>query len=78
LRKKPVLKVFFCPEVLEEIPEDAEIYFLPEDDSDLSQENLKIAESQKNQGRKVVLVKFGRLSPPRSRLQDVRLESVTF
>ncbi len=66
------------PDILEQIPENAEIYFLPEDDPDLSQENLKIAESQKNEGRKIVLVKIGRLSPPRSRLQDVRLESITF
>jgi len=56
------------PEVLEEIPENAEIYFLPEDDPELSQENLKIAEIQKAEGRKVLLVKIGRLSPPRSRL----------
>ena len=66
------------PEVLEQIPEDAEIFFLPEDDPELSQENVKIAEAQKTEGRKVVLVKIGRLSPPHSRLQDVRLESMTF
>jgi hypothetical protein len=65
------------PEVLEQIPENAEIYFLPEDDPDLSRENLKIAESQKAKGRKVVFVKIGKLSPPRSRLQNVRLESMT-
>ena len=65
------------PEVLEQIPENAEIYFLPEDDPDLSQENLKIAESQKTEGKTVVFVKIGRLSPPRSRLQNVRLESTT-
>ena len=66
------------PEVLEQIPENAEIYFLPEDDPDLSQENLRIAEAQKTEGRKVILVKIGRLSPPRSRLQNARLESMTF
>jgi len=66
------------PEVLEQIPEDAEIYFLPEDDPELSEENIKMAEAHKVSGKKVVLVKIGRLTPPRSRLQDVRLESVTF
>ncbi len=66
------------PDILEQIPENAEIYFLPEDDPDLSQENLKIAEAQKDGRRKVILVKIGRLSPRRSRLQDVRLESMTF
>jgi hypothetical protein len=63
-------------EILEQIPENAEIFFLPEEDPELSQENLKIAEAQKAEGRKVVLVKIGKVSPPRSRLQDVRLESV--
>jgi hypothetical protein len=66
------------PEVLEQIPEDAEIYFLPEDDPELSEENFKMVEAHKASEKKVVLVKIGRLSPPRSRLQDVRLESVTF
>ena len=66
------------PEVLEQIPEDAEIYFLPEDDPELSEENFKMVEAHKASGKKVVLVKIGRLSSPRSRLQDVRLESVTF
>jgi hypothetical protein len=66
------------PEVLEQIPENAEVYFLPEEDPELSQENLKIAETQKTRGRKIVLVKIGKLSPPRSRLQDVRLESLSF
>ena len=65
------------PEVLEQIPENAEIFFLPEDDPELSQENVQIAEAQKAEGRRVVFVKIGRLSPPRSRLQNVRLESTT-
>jgi len=64
-------------ELLEQIPDNAEIYFLPEEDPDLSQENLKIVEAQKAKGRKIVLVRIGRLSPPRSRLQDVRLESIS-
>lgn len=66
------------PEVLERIPEEAEIFFLPEEDPELSQENLKIAEKRKEQGKAVLLVRIGRLSPPRSRLQDVRLESISF
>ncbi len=66
------------PEVLEEIPEDAEVFFLPEEDPELSQENLKIAETQKAKGGRIVLVKIGKLSPPRSRLLDVRLEPIPF
>ena len=66
------------PEVLEQIPEDAEIYFLPEEDSELSQENFRIAQTQKTKGKKVVLVRIGRVSPPRSRLQEVSLGSGSF
>jgi hypothetical protein len=66
------------PEFLEQIPENAEVYLLPEEDPELSQENLKIAETQKAKGGKIVLVKIGKLSPQRSRLQDVRLESIRF
>jgi hypothetical protein len=65
------------PEVLEQIPENAEIYFLPEEDPEVSQENFKIAEAQKAAGRTIVLVRIGRLSAPRSRLQNVRLESLS-
>ncbi|MFB3887590.1 MAG: DUF5647 family protein [Thermodesulfobacteriota bacterium] len=65
------------PEVLEQIPENAEVYFLPEEDPEVSQENLKIAEAQKTAGRTIVLVRIGRLSAPRSRLQNVRLESLS-
>jgi hypothetical protein len=83
-RKNHILGVEFDryllehPEVLEEIPEDAEIYFLAEDAPELLEENFKMAEAHKASGKKIVLVKIGRLSPPRSRLQNVRLESTTF
>jgi len=65
------------PEVLETIPENAEIFFLPEDDAELFQENFKIAESRKAEEGNIVLVKIASLSSPRSRLQDVRIESMT-
>ena len=65
------------PEVLEQIPDGAGVYFLPEEDPDLLEENLKIAEAHKLEGRRIVLVRIGKLSPPRSRLQNVRLESQT-
>jgi len=61
--------------LLERIPEDAEIFFLPDEDPELSQENLRMAEQRKAEGGKVVFVRIGKLSPPRSRLQDVSLES---
>jgi len=64
------------PEALEQIPDGAEIYFLPQEDPDLMQENLKMAEVQKKENRRIVLVRIGKISPLRSRLQDVRLESM--
>jgi hypothetical protein len=66
------------PEILDQIPENAEVFFLPDDDPELSHENLKAAQAQKAKGKKVVLVKIGKLSSPHSRLQDVRLEAATF
>jgi hypothetical protein len=65
------------PELLDQIPENAELLFLPEEDPELSEENLKIAKAQRTQGRNIVMVKIGKLTPPRSRLQHVRLESLT-
>ena len=64
------------PELMEQIPEGAEVIFLPEDDPDLLQENLEISKDKKLESGAVLLVRIGKLSPPRSRLQDVRLEAV--
>jgi len=81
-RKNHVLGVEFDryllehPELMEQIPDGAEIFFLPEDDPDLLQENLKIAKDKKLQSSAVLFVRIGKLSPQRSRLQDVRLEAV--
>lgn len=63
------------PEIIDQIPDDVEVFFLPEDDSDLSRENQRLAGLHKVAGKPVVLLKVGRLSPLRSRLKDVRLES---
>jgi len=83
-RKNHILGVEFDryllehPEFLEQVPENADVFFLHDEDPELSQENLRGAEMQKAKGRTVLLVRIGRLSPPRSRLQDVRLESITY
>jgi hypothetical protein len=58
------------PELLDQIPENAEVYFLPEEDPELSQENLKTAQAQKAKGGKGVLVRRGKLSPPRTCLSS--------
>jgi hypothetical protein len=64
------------PELLEQIPDDAEVFFLPDDDPELARENLQIAEAQKGYGKDVLLVRIGKLAPPRSRLEHVRLEAL--
>lgn len=63
------------PEIIDQIPDNAEVFFLPEDDPGLSRENQRLAELHRAEGRAVVLVKIGRLGPVRSRLENVRLES---
>ena len=50
------------PEILEKIPEDAEIVFLPEDDSDLVKINLSSGKSKEAKGKKVVYLKV-KLTP---------------
>lgn len=62
-------------EILEQMPDNAEGFFLPENDPDLSCENQRLAETHKAEGKPVVRVKIGRLSPLRSRLEDVTLET---
>jgi hypothetical protein len=63
------------PEIIDQIPDNAEVFFLPEDDPDLSMENQRLARIQKAEGKSAVLVMIRRLSPIRSRFEDVRLES---
>jgi hypothetical protein len=64
------------PELLEEIPDGADVFFLPDDDPELARENLQMAEAQKGYGKDVLLVRIGQLAPPRSRLERVRLETL--
>ncbi len=63
------------PDFLERIPDGAEIVFLPEDDPDLCEENIRLAQVHREEGRPIVIIKIERLEPPRSRLVNVRIES---
>ncbi len=80
LRKNHLLGIEFDryvlehPEVMEKIPDDAEVFFLPDDDPELTQENLRMAEARKGHGKDILLVRIGKMSPPRSRLEHVRFE----
>ena len=68
--------VFEHPEFLTQIPDQAEIVFLPAGDAELCRENRKIAKGLVARGGKVVFAHIGKISPPRSRLQSVRLEAL--
>ena len=63
-------------EFLAQIPDQAEIVFLPAGDAELCRENRKIAKRLVARGGKVVFAHIGKISPPRSRLQSVRLEAL--
>ena len=64
------------PKFLAKIPDLAEIVFLPAGDIELCRENRKIAKGLMAKGGKVVFAHIGKISPPRSRLQSVRLEAL--
>ena len=65
------------PEFLEAIPDEAEIIFLPRNDSDLCEANLQLGRARQAEGRKVVYISI-ELVPqvrtffvPRLRLEQV-------
>lgn len=63
------------PEMAEKIPENALVIFLPEYDPELSRENQRIAEGQREAGQAVVFVKIEKLAPvSQSRLIGPKLE----
>jgi hypothetical protein len=64
------------PDVLEQIPQGAEIVLLPKDDPELYRINLEAAQRAQHEenGRPVLLyVEIEALAPPRSRLVNPRL-----
>jgi len=44
------------PRLLEEIPEEAEVIFLPQNDSDLCEANLKLGKARQAEGQKVAYI----------------------
>lgn len=63
------------PDVLERMPQGAEIVLLPRDDPELYRINLEAAQRARcgGDGRPVVYVEIEALAPPRSRLVSPRL-----
>lgn len=63
------------PEVLEQIPDGAQVVLLPQDDPELYRINLNAVQKAHQAGRTVpvVYVEIEALAPPRSRLVNPRL-----
>lgn len=62
------------PEFAENIPLNAQVVFLPEDDPELCRVNVEIAERQRDEGQQVVYVHIEAMAPQISRLTKVSLE----
>lgn len=54
---------FDHPEILDQVPSGGEVVILPDDDPAVMQQNMKIAEKQRQSGKDVVLVTFRRPAP---------------
>jgi hypothetical protein len=63
------------PEVLEQIPDGAQVVLLPQDDPELYRINLNAAQKARQAGETVpiIFVEIEALAPPRSRLVNPRL-----
>ena len=62
------------PEVAERIPENALLVLLPEDDPELCAQNREMAQARREPGQPIVFVRVDKLTPPRSRLVNPRVE----
>ena len=65
------------PEFADKIPENAQVVLLPEDDLELRQKNIEIAEAQREPGQPVVYVEIEKVAPQMSRLVNpvLRMEA---
>jgi len=69
--------LFEHPELEDQIPKNAQIVILPEDDPELCEFNKNIAEEQREKGQPVVYVKVSTIAPKIfSRLINPRIEMV--
>jgi hypothetical protein len=65
------------PEMLERIPDEAEVVLLPKDDPELYRVNLEEARrKQRKVTHRVVLIEIDALTPPRSRLVNPQLATI--
>jgi len=62
------------PEFAGQIPENAVVVLLPEDDQELCEYNIENANRHKKSDQKIIFVKIKGLEPPHSRLISPELE----
>ncbi|MGH7961795.1 MAG: DUF5647 family protein [Candidatus Binatia bacterium] len=64
------------PEVAEQIPADALLLLLPEEDPELCAKNLELAQVRREPGQPIVYIHVERVAPPRSRLVNPKVEVI--
>ncbi|MBI3245245.1 MAG: hypothetical protein HYZ50_01920 [Deltaproteobacteria bacterium] len=62
------------PEVAAQIPENALIVLLPEEEPELCEKNLEMAATRREPGQPIVHIRVEKVAPPRSRLVNPRVE----
>lgn len=68
------LYLFEHPEAAEQIPENALVVLLPEEDPELCERNLELARARREPAQPIVYVRVEKIAPPRSRLVNPRVE----
>jgi len=76
LGKEFDLYVLEHPEFAEEIPEDAIVVLMPEDEPELAEINLRMAEDMQEPGQPLFLVRIKRMIPITSRIAEFEWELV--
>lgn len=74
LSKEFDLHLLEHPEVAEQIPENALIVLLPEEDQELCGINMELAMVRREPNQPIVYVRVEKVAPPRSRLINPRVE----
>ena len=62
------------PELAEQIPDNALLMFLPEEDPERCAKNRELGEARREPGQPLVYVRVEKVAPPRSRLVNPRVE----
>jgi len=62
---------FDFPDILDQIPENAELVILPENDSEMYRENMKIVKRLQKEGQSFVIIKMKRPEPVPTPLVEV-------